>query len=71
MPGVVGLIQSGPDQNISKMFADMLAPMDRGGRLLTERSVDSGGHWGLGRVHLGVFQKDPQLVRKFAIQVPL
>ena len=70
MPGFVGLVQSDPDQNLSKMFSALLTPMDRGGRLRTEQKVDAGGQWGLGHVHLGVFQKEPQLDWEFASMDP-
>src|SRR6478672_8273226 len=39
----------------------MHAAMDRGGRLVSEIASDPRRQWGLGRVHLGVLQPDPQL----------
>jgi asparagine synthase (glutamine-hydrolysing) len=38
----------------------MAGAMKRGGRLLAEQRVDQRQKWALGRVHLGVFQPEPQ-----------
>src|SRR5262245_7517497 len=43
--------------------------MSRGGRLGGEKRVDAGRKWALGRVHLGVFQPDPQLAATGSIHV--
>jgi len=51
------------------MFKTMLAPMQRGGRLLSETCIAPDERWALGRVHLGVLQCAQQLVSGDPIQV--
>jgi asparagine synthase (glutamine-hydrolysing) len=47
-------------QDIERSFDAMSGAMKRGGRLLAEQRVDQRQKWALGRVHLGVFQPEPQ-----------
>ena len=48
-------------QDIDRRFDAVFGAMSRGGRLGGEKRVDADRKWALGRVHLGVFQPDPQL----------
>jgi len=61
MPGLLGIIQKDPLQDLGRKFTHLFAPMVRGGLLQAESQVDSHGHWAVGRVHLGMYQPQTQL----------
>ena len=69
MPGLIGMVERIPGQGVDPMFQRVLAPMQRGGRLLSETCIAPDERWALGRVHLGALQPAPQLVRSDSIQV--
>lgn len=69
MPGLVGVVQKIPDQNLRSVFETVQAPMMRGGRLQSETSIASDSRWALGRMHLGVLQPTPQLAKDDSVQV--
>lgn len=61
MPGLIGIAQKTPGQNIRPVFEMVLTSMQHGERLRSETRVAADGRWALGRVHLGVVQPTPQL----------
>ncbi len=61
MPGLVGAVSRVPDARLGTLFESLLAAMDRGGALRVERLIDPAGRYALARVHLGIFQPEPQL----------
>ena len=63
MPGLVGIVQKKPAQDLKPMFERMLASMQRGGRLRSESRIATDDQWALGRVHLGTLQPTPQLAK--------
>jgi asparagine synthase (glutamine-hydrolysing) len=69
MPGLIGIVQKTPDQNLKSMFETIQAPMIRGGRLQRETCIAPDDRWALGRVHLGMLQPASQLVRGDPVQV--
>jgi len=69
MPGIIGVIQQRPHQDLQGRFERMLKPMHRGGRLREEKRIASNGRWALGRVHLGVLHPEPQLSNNCGVHV--
>ena len=58
MPGLVGIVQRKPAQELKPMFERMLAAMQRGGRLRSESCIGPEDQWAVGRVHLGTLAAD-------------
>ena len=69
MPGLVGVVQKAPRQDVKPGFERMLASMQRDGRLQREVWVASDSRWAIGRVHLGITQPLPQLTGGDDVQV--
>jgi len=69
MPGLVGIVQKRPGQEIKAVFDRLLVPMQRGGRFQSESCVADNDQWALGRVHLGILQPATQLVTCDSVQV--
>lgn len=69
MPGLVGVVQKTPAQDVKPVFERMLTSMQRDGRLQREFWVASDSRWALGRVHLGITQPIPQLTGSDDVQV--
>ena len=69
MPGIIGVLQYRPHQDLQGRFDRMLRPMSRGGRLREEKHIASNGRWALGRVHLGVLHPEPQFTQGSGVHV--
>lgn len=69
MPGLFGIVGRNGTADVAPEFARMGRAMARGGRLITETITGPQNQWAVGRVHLGVFQPQPQLSASNAIQV--
>ncbi len=69
MPGLIGLIPHNSLTHTSATFERLLKPMRRGGRLQEEKLIARNGSWALGRVHLGVYQSQPQLSSSAGVQI--
>jgi asparagine synthase (glutamine-hydrolysing) len=69
MPGLIGIVQPIPKQDVRSVFEKLLVPMQRGGRLDGETRIASDERWALGRVHLGTLQPAPQLDVNDSVQV--
>ena len=69
VPGLLGVVGRTHTQNVVPHFEAVFAAMNRGGRLVTEMRADAQGQWALGRVHLGVFQPEAQLLGNGPVHV--
>lgn len=69
MPGVLGVVQRTGGHDVRAVLTAMLAPLQRGGRLRSETALAADNQWALGRIHLGVFQPQAQLIPTEPIQV--
>jgi len=69
MPGLIGVVQKTPGQELKPVFETLLAPMRRSSRLQSESRIAPDGQWALGRVHLGTLQPAPQLTMRGSLQV--
>ena len=65
MPGLFGIVRRTPDAGLEATFRRVCErPRDRDPvrpSFVHETLVDPGGHWALGRLHLGVLNPEPQL----------
>lgn len=68
MPGFVGLVRLAPDPDVRSRLESLLTPMRRE-PFSAEAAVDPGGRWGLARVDLGIFNRDPQLTGTAPVRV--
>jgi asparagine synthase (glutamine-hydrolysing) len=59
MPGLFGVAQRNPGEQLPQNVGDVCTPSSRGCQ--TESCVDRAGHWAIGRSHLGVLQPGDQL----------
>src|SRR5262245_2575180 len=69
MPGLLGIVETTPSRHLEATFEGMLASMQRDGRLVNETCIAVDDQWALGRVHLGILQRAPQLVEGEPVQV--
>jgi asparagine synthase (glutamine-hydrolysing) len=69
VPGLLGIVSRSPDADVAARFDVMRRHMRQGPRTTTETLLDPGGHWAIGRVHLGVLQPQRQLVEGERVQV--
>jgi asparagine synthase (glutamine-hydrolysing) len=69
MPGLLGIVETTPSRHLEAMFERMIAPMQRGGRLVNETCIAVDRQWALGRVHLGILQRAPQCAQGEPVQV--
>jgi len=69
MPGLLGIVETTPSRHLGATFEGMMAPMQRDGRLVSETCIAVDGQWALGRVHLGILQRAPQLAEGEPVQV--
>ena len=61
MPGLLGVVSRAADGGVAARFDTVQRHMRMGPRGLVETAIDPDGHWGIGRVHLGVLQPGRQL----------
>lgn len=52
MPGLIGVVQRAPEQDVRVLFDTLLAPMRRNSRVRSDTCVAADGRWALGRVQL-------------------
>jgi asparagine synthase (glutamine-hydrolysing) len=69
MPGLIGVVQRMPGEDVKPVFETLLAPMRCGEHLLNEVCVAPGNRWALGRIHLGVVQPTPQITGSGEVQI--
>jgi asparagine synthase (glutamine-hydrolysing) len=69
MPGLLGIVEATPSRHLEATFKGMLALMQRDGRLVNETCIAIDDQWALGRVHLGILQRAPQLAEGEPVQV--